>query len=103
LARATSQGTALLNAITQRVVLLARWGNPGEAWTLANEVGELANETGMRRGEPWFRSELALLEMSRGDPGAADRVMIGQVPWASRDFLLPALELPIRAEALIGL
>ena len=103
LARATSQGTALLNAITQKIVLLARWGEGREAWRLAHERGELANRTGMRRGEPWFRSELALLELSRDDPAAADRIMKGQVAWASRDHPPSALQFPLRAEALIGL
>lgn len=103
LARATSQGTALLSAITQKVVLHARWGEAAEAWRVANEVGALANQTGMRRGEPFFRGELALLEMSRGDPASAERIMSGQVAWASPHHVLPALQFPLRAEALIGL
>lgn len=103
LARSTSQGTALLTAMSEKLVLLTRWGEASEAWRLAVECGELSNRTGMRRGEPFFRSQLALLELSRGDPAAAERIMTGHVPWASHDHVLPALNFPLRAEALIGL
>jgi DNA-binding CsgD family transcriptional regulator len=103
LARATSQGFAVLFAITRKVIFHARWGDAAITWSLADECGELVNRTGVWVGEPSFRSELAVLELSRGDPAAADRIMTGEVPWASRDHVLPALQLPIRAEALVSL
>ena len=103
LARATGQDTALLVALISRAVLHARWGSTDQAWSVARECGDLVGRTGMRLGEPFFRKELALLELSRGDPAAADRILIAQVPWSSRGNVLPVLQFPLRAEALIGL
>lgn len=103
LARATHQEAALIEAIAHRVSLHARRGDADEAWSLARECGELYVRTGQRLSEAFVRSDLAMLELARGDPTAADRVLMGRVPWATRVHELPALQIPLRAEVLIAL
>jgi ATP/maltotriose-dependent transcriptional regulator MalT len=103
LARATRQDAALIEAMAHRVSLHAKQGDADDAWSVARECGEVYMRTGQRLSEAFVRRDLALLELAHGDPRAADRILMGMVPWATSAHVLPALHIPLRAELLVAL
>lgn len=104
LAQTTEQRTAQVNAFVYRARLEARYGEPDEARSAATRAFELMDATNWRMGEWLLRSDLALLELSLGDPRAALDVVAGALePPGPDDSGRRRWAQPVAADALVAL
>ena len=69
--RVTAQQTALAHVLAWRVFLQSRLGDADGALSAAEAGFEVIGATGWEMGRAWIHSNLAVMELSRGDPGAA--------------------------------
>ncbi len=85
LAEVTDQRTALVHTLAVRARVAARLGDAEAAHAAGRGALELMAVTSWRVGEWWMRSELALLELSRGDAAAAFELVAGALPPHEKD------------------
>jgi DNA-binding CsgD family transcriptional regulator len=85
LAQTTDQRTAHVHVLACEARLEARLGNAERARAAAREAFHLVAATNWRVGEWWMRADLALLELSRGDPASALEIVAGAVDPAEPD------------------
>ena len=71
LARTTDQRTAQVHVLAHSARLEARLGSAEHAAHASEAAFELMSATGWRVGEWFLRTDLAVLELGRGDPAAA--------------------------------
>ncbi|HVS10562.1 MAG TPA: LuxR C-terminal-related transcriptional regulator, partial [Planctomycetota bacterium] len=71
LSQTTDQRVARVHVLACEVRIEARLGNADRALATGGEAFELMAATKWRVGEWWMRSDLALLELSRGDASSA--------------------------------
>ncbi len=104
LAQTTDQRTAQVNAFVYRARLEARFGEPDDARSAATRAFALMDATKWRMGEWLLRTDLALLELSLGDPGAALDVVAGALePPGTDDSGRRRWAQPVAADALVAL
>ena len=104
LSRATSQRTAQVHVLGFEARLFARLGEVERARQAGREAFELMDSTGWRVGEWWIRTDLALLELSRGDPSAALDLVVGALaPVAAGEAPRRHWAQGVAVEALVAL
>lgn len=104
LAQVTEQRTAQVHALAYEARLAARLGDADRAVTAGKAAFDLMAATGWRVGEWPMRADLALLELSRGDPDAALAMVADALqPPAADDSPRPRWAESVAIEALLAL
>jgi DNA-binding CsgD family transcriptional regulator len=85
LAEVTEQGAATVHNLAYRARVEARLGDADAARDAAHRAFDLMASTSWRIGEWAVRADLALVELSRGDPAAALGVVAGSIDPSVRD------------------
>jgi len=103
LAQTTDQETAQVHRLVCEVKLEARLGNAERALAAASQAFDLMAATKWRAGEWWMRIELALVELSRGDPAAALEHVAEALDPAGNNLERRRWAQPVALDALVAL